>query len=194
MTMPVYFEPAQASVSPRPQLPPGNDSDPVDAHKPHDPAPNRFTYPDNFPNAIRLIEEALAGEKEDEMFYKYLMSMAPGKDKEIIDGIRQDEMKHFRLFKQLYRQLTGHRPPTAPEKQFKQPSSYCQGIRNAIMGELKAVTNYRQILFALKDPVHYNILTEIITDELRHATLYNFLYTDNGCSRQYRNQEKIEFE
>ena len=33
----------------------------------------------------------------------------------------------------------------------------------------------------MQDRRHINMLTEIITDEIRHANLYNLLYSKNGC-------------
>jgi hypothetical protein len=43
------------------------------------------------------------------------------------------------------------------------------------------VRKYRRILYALQDRVHINILTGIITDEIRHGILYSYLYSKNGC-------------
>lgn len=34
---------------------------------------------------------------------------------------------------------------------------------------------------AMQDRRHINMLAEIITDELRHGNLYNFLYSKNKC-------------
>jgi len=50
------------------------------------------------------------------------------------------------------------------------------------MGEQGAVEKYRKILFAMKERKHINMMTEIITDELRHLGLYNYLYAKNQCS------------
>lgn len=40
---------------------------------------------------------------------------------------------------------------------------------------------YRNILYAMEFREHINMMIEIITDELRHGILYNYLYTKNGC-------------
>ena len=151
--------------------------------------PNRpadpYTYPGNFPEAIRLIEGAVAGEREDELFYDYLISVAPTQEaKTIIMSIRDDERRHNLMFRRLYTVHTGKvLPPNKPEGSFKKPESYCDGIRDALMGELGAVQRYRRILFALNNRVHINMLVEIITDELRHASLYNYLFTSGRCMR-----------
>jgi len=60
-------------------------------------------------------------------------------------------------------------------------SSYCDGVQRALKGEQNAVRKYRRILYALQDRVQINILTGIITDEIRHGILYNYLYSKNSC-------------
>ncbi len=132
--------------------------------------------------ALKLIEEAVAGENEDRLFYQYLINSAPTEEeKEIIRGIRENEITHFGLFRQIYSQLTGKMLPVPPEVFVKEPASYCEGLKKALTGEQNAVQKYRKILFAMQDRVHINMLTEIITDEIRHGILYNYLYSKNSC-------------
>lgn len=141
-----------------------------------------YTYPQNVPGALKLIQEAVAGETEDRMFYQYLIENAPSEeDKEIITGIRNDEIGHASLFRQVYFQLTGKMLPPPQDVTFEKPASYCEGLKRALIGEQNAAKKYRRILYALQDRVQINILTGIITDELRHGTLYNYLYSKNGC-------------
>lgn len=142
-----------------------------------------FVYPQNLKNALSLIQQAIGGEAEDRLFYSWLIENASSdEDRKIIAGIRDDEIAHFGLFRQLYQDLTGKMAPPAPSTAFTPPDSYCSGLSNALLGEQNAVRKYRQILYALQDRVQQNMLTEIITDELRHGILYNYLYTKNGCS------------
>ncbi|WP_242951829.1 ferritin-like domain-containing protein [Clostridium felsineum] len=77
----------------------------------------------------------------------------------------------------MYTQLTGKTLPASQNEQFKKPSSYLDGIKNSIIGETDAVKRYRRILFALQNRTNINMLTEIISDELRHASLYNMLFS-----------------
>lgn len=148
------------------------------AAKPADP----YTYPENVPGALQLIKDAVDGEREDELFYDYLISAAPTQEaKEIITGIRNDERKHNTMFRKMYFDLTGKKLPTAQNVQFEKPKSYCEGVKKALKGELGAVQRYRRILFALRSRVHINMITEIITDEIRHANLYNLLYSMGQC-------------
>lgn len=144
----------------------------------------QYTIPNNLRAAIMLIRESITGEREDELFYEYLINEASSEeDKEIIRSIRDDERKHNKMFKELYVELTGKMPPQSSEPEFEKPESYIAGIQKALFGELKAVEKYRKILFAMTKRKDINMLTEIITDELKHATKYNFLYTKNKNRR-----------
>lgn len=77
----------------------------------------------------------------------------------------------------MYYVLTGETLPKQNDVEFEEPDSYCAGIQSAIIGKQNAVTKYRQILYALTDRVLINGLTDIITDEIRHGILYNYLYS-----------------
>jgi len=141
-----------------------------------------FKYPDNLRVALQYIREAVEGESEDRQFYEYLISVAPTEaDKEIIAGIRDDEIGHFGLFRQVYYMITQRTLPEPKEVKLEKPATYCEGLKRALMGEQAAVKKYRRILFALQDRVLMNILFEIITDEIRHGSLYNYLYSKNSC-------------
>ena len=143
--------------------------------------PTYMYYTQNaYPNALQLIESSVQSEKEDEMFYDYLLRVSPTeKQKNIIAAIRDDERKHNKMFREIYYQLTGKDIPPAPETSFKKPKSYLEGIEQAKFGELAAVEKYRQILFGLSFLPYRNMLTEIYTDELKHADKWDFLYTIN---------------
>ena len=141
-----------------------------------------FSYPQNLQNALSLIVDATGGETEDRLFYSWLIENAPSnEDRQIISGIRDDEIGHYGLFRRLYTQITGQSVPPVPEEPFTPPPSYCAGLAKALIGEQNAVRKYRQILYAMQTRSHFNTVTQIITDELRHGLLYSYLYTKNGC-------------
>lgn len=130
--------------------------------------------------SLKLIVEAIKGEKEDQLFYEYLISEAPTQEeKDIIASIRDDEVKHNKMFKQLYKQLTNKEIPSENGEEFVRPASYLDGIKQALFGELKAVEKYRTIWMGLPTQQYRDKLFEIITDELKHASKYNYLYTLN---------------
>jgi Uncharacterized conserved protein len=139
-----------------------------------------YIYPQNLPEALMLIKNAVAGEREDEMFYDWLISTAPSnEDKQIITSIRDDERKHNKMFRQIYFELTGQMLSQSTETNFEKPVSYIAGLQKALFGELGAVERYRRILFAMQSRKHINMITEIMSDELKHASKYNFLYAKN---------------
>lgn len=163
--------PAAAAVQSDPAMP-----------SPRDASMTYFMYPQNLSNALSRIEKAVAGEAEDTQFYEWLLQHASSaEEQQIISGIRENEMQHYRWFRQLYMELTGRAVPSMPGEAFVPPATYCEGLKRALMGEQNAVRNYRQILYALQNRVQINMLTEIITDELRHGILYNYLYAKNAC-------------
>jgi rubrerythrin len=137
-------------------------------------------YNNALQNSLNLVKEAVSGEREDELFYDYLISVAPSKEeKDIIASIRDDERKHNVMFRRIYKAFTGMDIPSGGEETFQKPSSYLDGIKRALFGELKAVEKYREIRKGLPMGPYRDALFEIITDELKHASKYNYLYTTN---------------
>jgi len=137
----------------------------------------------SLPKALTLIVDSVRDEREDELFYDYLLSVAPSNQREIIVSIRDDERKHARLFRELYWQVTGKDIPPAPDQPFDKPLNYCDGITKAIFGELAAVERYRKILYGFEFLPYRNIITEIYTDELKHASKWNYLFALNCVNR-----------
>lgn len=136
---------------------------------------------ENLKEALALIKKSVESEKEDEMFYETLLSQTNNKqDREIIQSIIADERKHNRMFREIYRELTGIILPKSEMKVAEVTStSYLNNLEKALFGELAAVEKYRKIMAAMPDKQKYNMLMEIMTDELKHASKYNFLITKN---------------
>ena len=55
--------------------------------------------------------------------------------------------------------------------------SYLQNLEKALMGELEAAKKYRKIMGEMPTDASYNVLMEIMVDELRHGNKYNYLIT-----------------
>jgi rubrerythrin len=148
--------------------------------------PTYLYYPAKaYPNALQLMLDAVQSERADELFYDYLLRNAPDdKQKGIISSIRDDERKHNKMFREIYYQLTGEDIPPGQEVAFQGSPSYLAGLETSLFGELGAVEKYRQILFGLDFLPFRQMLCEIITDELKHSSKWNFLYTLNYCRIQ----------
>ncbi len=141
-----------------------------------------YHYPENFMDALQIMKQALSGETEDQMFYMWLISRAPSEEeRQIIASIRDEEIGHIELFRQIYFDLTGTALPQIDEELFVEPDSYCDGLARALLSEQNAVQKHRKILYAMQSRIHINMMIDIITDEIRHGMLYNYLYTKNGC-------------
>jgi rubrerythrin len=128
------------------------------------------------PDLVRRIREAMEDERHDAAFYAILIEMAPPEDKDIIKGIREDELKHYTMFSDMYTYLTGS-SISVPEPEISPPKSYKDGLASAIMGETSAVEEYRIIL--IEAPFWYmkNWIYIIVTDEQKHADRFNMLYS-----------------
>ncbi|EDS76312.1 putative rubrerythrin subfamily [Clostridium botulinum C str. Eklund] len=138
--------------------------------------------------ALSLIKSSVSGEKEDEMFYDYLITLAPNdKQKDIIITIRNDERKHNKMFKNIYKDITGKDVVIEKEEKFVEPKSYIKGIEKALFGELSAVEKYRKIMAALPYTMYRDMLFEIITDEIKHAVKYNYILYLNCCKDKEKN-------
>lgn len=131
--------------------------------------------------ALILVKNAVQGEREDELFYDYLISEAPSQEeKDIIATIRNDERKHNKYFREIYCYYTKQhiRVPIATD--FQKPKSYIDGITKAEFGELATVERYRDIRAGLPTEYYKDMVFEILTDELKHANKYNYIFYLNS--------------
>lgn len=140
--------------------------------------------------ALYLVKLAVQGEKEDELFYDYLISEAPtNEEKDIIASIRDDEIKHNKLFTEIYQYFTNQNITAPSTVDFAKPASYIDGIKKAKFGELAAVERYRNIHAGFSSDYFRDIVFEILTDELKHAHKYDYILYLNLENRLYRSNE-----
>ncbi|MDF2513091.1 MAG: rubrerythrin [Herbinix sp.] len=140
------------------------------------------------PEALALVKSAVEGEREDELFYDYLISVAPSQEEvNIIQSIRDDERKHNEMFREIYAYFTGEEIQAEENPEFEKPRSYIEGIKKALFGELAAVERYRNIRAGL--PVNYyrDMVFEILTDELKHADKYNYILNLHHMNHEKEN-------
>ncbi len=143
------------------------------------------TYPTvkQYQEALNLIQSSVEGEKADAMFYEWLINNIPAKNllpsevqniKDTIESIRNDELGHNVTYKNMYRQLA-QKEPEVKEEKFIPPANFLEGIQKALYGELNAVKKYRTIMAGLPGNYYRDQVFNILTDELRHANLYNYI-------------------
>lgn len=131
--------------------------------------------------AIELIKKSIDDEKKHKKFYDLLVSLTNNKeDIDIINSIIVDKKRHNEMLKKIYFELTENKLVEDRKDDFKDNMlNYRKNLEKALMDELDAIKKYRKIMAAMPDKKKYSVIMEILTDELRHANLYNFLITKN---------------
>ncbi|GBG08199.1 rubrerythrin [Paenibacillus agaridevorans] len=136
-------------------------------------------------DALELMRNAIQGERNDELFYDQLIKLAPNQAQaEVISSIRNDERGHNQMFRQMYRELTGHEVMGTSNEVSENVNSYIAGLQKAFQGELSAVEKYRKIWFGLPYGIYKDTLYGIILDEQKHADKYNNLLLHNLAANQ----------
>lgn len=134
-----------------------------------------------FNKALDLMEEAVQDERADELLYDYLISLAPTQEeKNIITSIRDDERNHRKWFREIYKYYTGKDIQAKNGEDFVKPASYLEGISKAVFGELGALEKYRFIREGLPSRLYRDTVFRILTDEMKHATKYNYILSKNA--------------
>lgn len=138
-----------------------------------------------FQQSVELIQGSVESERADAMFYDWLVNNIPTQNltqnevqsiRETIMSIKADELSHNNIFKNMYKQLT-KRDAAVEEEMFIPPASFMEGIHKALNGELDAVKKYRIIMSGLPNNYYRDQVFNILTDELRHGSLYNYINT-----------------
>ena len=141
-----------------------------------------YRYPENLSNALALMQNTLIDDEEEYIFYTYMSEIAPSEEEtQMITNIRNDEISHHHLFSKIYQDITETKAIQLNTNRFVRPSSYCEGLKKALLAEQQSIINCRQMLYAMQTRIHINMMTEIVADEIRHATLFNYMYAKNDC-------------
>lgn len=128
--------------------------------------------------ALNIIKDSIIDEAEDALFYSMIINQAmQDEDKEIIQSIVDDEKKHNMMLRQIYFSLTGSNVNPDESNISMKENTYINNLKKALFGELDAVKKYRKVLAAMTDKENYNMIMEIMTDEITHANKYNYLIT-----------------
>lgn len=125
---------------------------------------------------MMLVKDSIDAEKEDELYYDYLASIAPSPEqKHIIASIRDDETKHQKYLKEIYKFFTEQDIHPSSNIKIEKTVSYIDGIKKSKLEELNAVKKYREIRAGILNPYYRDVLFEILTDELIHAHKLDYL-------------------
>ncbi|MEJ9227991.1 ferritin-like domain-containing protein [Peribacillus butanolivorans] len=122
---------------------------------------------------VRQLEKAINGEYSAIQCYEKLAELAPDeKQRKRIMEIREDEVKHFQRFSQIYTSLTGVQPQ--PKVTEPCPDSYRDGLEFAFQDEQETVDFYREVADGVADRSVVKAFNRAAADEQNHAVW--FLY------------------
>lgn len=125
---------------------------------------------------LEMIVEGMKDERYDNKKYKMMLDMTDNKEmKENIRHAYEDEAKHYRMFQEIYEDLTGEEMEI-PVPKVDLADRFIDNVKSSIQGELGAVEHYRDIRTMLTSKKHRDMLYEIITDEQEHATRFVYIY------------------
>ena len=120
---------------------------------------------------INDIAKAINGEYHAIYCYEVLANQAPSNEiKNRILEIRNDEIRHYQTFAQIYISLTGNQPTPQISKQC--PNDYKRGILAAFIDEQETVDFYHDIARKYNDVAIRNAFTQASADEQNHAVWY----------------------
>ncbi|MFN2747038.1 MULTISPECIES: ferritin-like domain-containing protein [Bacillus] len=125
---------------------------------------------------VKDIEKAVNGEHSAVVCYQKLAQMAPdSRTKKQILEIRQDEIRHFNTFLQIYMSLAGQKPVIKTTEPC--PSQYRDGLEFALKDEQETVDFYLDIADKAKSPAIKQAFTRAAADEQNHAVWFLYFLT-----------------
>jgi rubrerythrin len=133
-------------------------------------------YPDT--GFIDDLVKALNGEYSAILCYEKLAKQASSAEeqKRILE-IRTDEIKHYRVFANIYRNLTGRNPE--PRLTEECPENYRQGLAAAFEDEQKTVDFYNEVADKVDDLYIKKQFRRFAVDEQNHAVWFSYFYFRN---------------
>lgn len=128
------------------------------------------------------ILKAINGQYSAIACYAKLAEIAfTGEERKQILEIRNDEIRHYQAFSQIYITLTGTQP--TPQISKTCPSSYVEGLQFAIKDEQETVDFYHETAEKAQDPYICDTFKRAAADEQNHAVWFLYFYTKNCCRR-----------
>ena len=127
---------------------------------------------------ISDIEKAINGEYSAINCYAKLANSTSNQtEKERILEIRQDEIKHFSQFEQIYVSLTGRKPQ--PNIVEGCPDVYLAGLEFALQDEQKTVDFYLEISDDTTNQHIKEVFRRAAADEQNHAVWFLYYFSKN---------------
>jgi len=155
---------------------------------------NIYPNPIQLQNSINLIQDTINSMEQDLLLIDWLRDRfhilefqtlplpSPTAEMvndilEILEQIRNDLVNNSNLLKEIYYQLTGTQANIEQGFYFVPPRDLFTGIYDSIVKTTKYVKQLRLIMFGLPNYYYRDALFSIISDELNHGTLLNYVYS-----------------
>lgn len=131
----------------------------------------------NYPKFLNNLKTAINDEKSAIKFYGKLLDLAPTEiAKKSIEIALNDEKEHYKKLMGLYKFLTGKY--YTPEEKNTEFSHFYDGLQKAFLDEVEAFEFYKEMYLSTNCQSIRDILYSIQHDEIEHATLFNWVFTE----------------
>jgi rubrerythrin len=135
-------------------------------------------YPDTKGNLMNDLTKSINGEYSAIICYERLAKHAPSsEEKKRILEIRNDEIRHFEAFANIYATLTGRKPN--PQVMEECPKNYRRGLDAAFKDEQETVDFYHEIADRAFEPHIKERFRRSAADEQNHAVWFSYFYFKN---------------
>lgn len=124
------------------------------------------------------ISKAINGEYSAIYCYEIIANLAPTQEiKNQIHEIRNDEIRHYNSFLQIYQSLTGTQ--AKPQISEACPNNYKNGIHAAFIDEQRTTDFYHEIARQTKDTYIKEQFLQAAADEQNHAVWFLYFMNQN---------------
>lgn len=145
----------------------------------------QYPFQEEVTETMGLISDSVNLEAAAAKYYDWLVDNIPvegltrAQRTEIADilmTIRDDEIKHNEMFMQIYKDFTGN-DIVIEQKDFVPPKSFLEGLKTGLFEEFNSVRRYREIMHKIPGDEYKDMLFDIISDELIHGHLFEYIYS-----------------
>jgi hypothetical protein len=140
---------------------------------PYHEKPKTFSDPKRF---LEMTLKAIYDERKAQLFYAALLlqSTTPFQKRNIQHAL-DDEVKHEKMLTEMFERLTGQKLPSVPFPTPEPVPNFTTGLQMAMEDELESAEHYREMYKMTMSHWVRDILFELQTDEMEHATRFAFL-------------------
>ncbi len=127
---------------------------------------------------LEMLKSALSDEAADADYYERLAKLVEcPQDNELINKIKNDEIKHYNILSNIYYELTGSRPEDAEYEVIEIKPDISENFASSIISELESAAFYNKLLVSFLNIELRDWFNEIMTDEQAHAQIMNYLFS-----------------